>query len=47
VWPFVPAHLATTPHETLPSFDRAMDRFFSHVEGQKISMRAVAQVQAL
>ena len=44
VWPFVPAHLASATYREFPSFDRAVDDFFSRIEGQKIDMKAAAQV---
>ena len=43
VWPFVPAHLAAVPWKQYDSFDRAMDEFFSRMEGQKQEMKAVQQ----
>jgi len=45
VWPFVPAHLKDHPLKEMPSFDAAVDEFFSRIEGQKQELKVAAQVR--
>ncbi|EDQ92617.1 uncharacterized protein MONBRDRAFT_628, partial [Monosiga brevicollis MX1] len=46
VIPFMMKQFEDRPHIHLPSFDRAIDRYFSELETQKLQMRAMQQEAA-